>query len=121
MPSNFDYSQVGFVVSKKVSKKAVVRNSLRRRAGAIVEASYPKLKTPTKMIILIRRDFSALTPSELNKEITTLLGRQVLWKNYWLGQLSYTKARYRQTTGHARVTILMGFVGTTRLAVSTQN
>ncbi|MSR68549.1 ribonuclease P protein component [Candidatus Saccharibacteria bacterium] len=78
MPSNFDYSQVGFVVSKKVSKKAVVRNSLRRRAGAIVEASYPKLKTPTKMIILIRRDFSALTPSELNKEITTLLGRQVL-------------------------------------------
>jgi len=77
MPSNFDYSQVGFVVSKKVSKSAVIRNSLRRRTSAIVESIYPNIKHPTKLIILIRRDFSGLSPTELQKEIKTLMARQV--------------------------------------------
>jgi len=77
MPSNFDYSQVGFVVSKKVSKSAVVRNSLRRRTSAIVESIYPNIKHPTKLIILIRRDFSGLSPTELQKEINTLMARQI--------------------------------------------
>ena len=68
-------SQVGFVVSKKISKSAVVRNTLRRRASGIVEDMFNDIKEPTKIIILIRRDFSGIKPSELQDEIKKLLER----------------------------------------------
>ncbi len=74
LPSHMDYSQVGFVVSKKVSKSAVVRNSLRRRASAVTEELYPKLIKPTKIVILIRRDFSAIKPTKIKAEIIKLIG-----------------------------------------------
>jgi ribonuclease P protein component len=73
--SNLKYSQVGFVVSKKISKSAVVRNTLRRRASGIVEDMFNDIKEPTKIIILIRRDFSGIKPNELQDEIKKLLER----------------------------------------------
>ena len=72
-PSSMDYSQLGFVVSKKVSKSAVVRNTLRRRTSAIVEDSFGRIKIPIKAVILIRKDFSSIKPSELQKEIIGLI------------------------------------------------
>ncbi len=72
-PSHLGYSQVGFVVSKKISKSAVVRNTLRRRTSAVVEEMYPGIKNPMKMIVLIRNDFSNLKPNELKSEITKLV------------------------------------------------
>jgi len=74
LPSYLQYSQVGFVVSKKVSKSAVVRNTLRRRASAIIEEVYKDIKQPYKIIILIRKDFTNLKPNELKAEITKLIG-----------------------------------------------
>lgn len=73
LPSNMEYSQIGFVVSKKVAKSAVVRNTLRRRISAIVEENYKNIKSPIKAIILIRKDFSSTKPDELQKEVTNLL------------------------------------------------
>jgi len=72
MPSSLDYSQIGFVVSKKVSKSAVRRNSLRRRASGIVEELYKDIKKPQKIIVLIRKDFTELKPEELKNEIKNL-------------------------------------------------
>jgi len=72
MPSNLDHSQIGFVVSKKVSKSAVRRNSLRRRASGIVEEIYKDIKKPQKIIVLIRKDFSELKPEQIKNEINNL-------------------------------------------------
>lgn len=72
-PSRFDSSQVGFVVSKKVSKSAVVRNSLRRRASAIVETHFKSIQKPFQIIVLIRKDYTSLTPSDLQQELHQLL------------------------------------------------
>jgi len=77
-PSKLDYSQFAMVVSKKVSKKAVTRNTLRRRVSALVEENFSSITTPTKAIILIRRDFSATTPADLKKEVQTLLAKVVV-------------------------------------------
>ena len=62
-------------IAKKVSKKAVTRNTLRRRVSALVEESFNSITSPTKAIILIRRDFSATTPADLKKEVQTLLAK----------------------------------------------
>jgi len=53
----------------------VVRNTLRRRASGIVEDMFNDIKEPTKIIILIRRDFSGIKPNELQDEIKKLLER----------------------------------------------
>ncbi len=76
-PSHLKYSQVGFVVSKKVSKSAVVRNTLRRRASGVVEEMFANIKEPVKMIVLIRKDFSGMNPIEIKAEINKLLERLV--------------------------------------------
>ena len=72
-PSNMEYSQVAFVVSKKVAKSAVIRNTLRRRVSAILEQNFASIKTPVKAIILIRKDFSTIKPNELQKEVEGLI------------------------------------------------
>ena len=74
LASRFENTQVGFVVSKKVAKNAVVRNKLRRRASAVIEGYYPKISKPMHIIVLIRKDFSVLSSTELNTEINQLLG-----------------------------------------------
>lgn len=74
LPSSFEYTQVGFVVSKKVSKSAVVRNKLRRRATAIIEEYYPNFSQTLTIIVLIRKDFSLISPAELQKEMNRLIG-----------------------------------------------
>lgn len=73
-PSRMDYSQLGFVVSKKVSKSAVVRNTLRRRLTAVVEENISTLERPLKAIVLIKKDFSTLKPQDLKSQVLELLG-----------------------------------------------
>lgn len=68
-----DYSQFGFVVSKKVSKSAVLRNTLRRRATAIVEENLQIFTTPIKAVVLVKKDFSPTSPQELQKQLLELL------------------------------------------------
>lgn len=72
-PSTMEYSQIGFVVSKKVAKSAVIRNTLRRRVSAIVEQNFVNIKSPVKAIILIRKDFSASKPAQLQQEVEGLI------------------------------------------------
>jgi len=72
-PSRMDYPQFGFVVSKKVSKSAVVRNTLRRRVSAIVEENFQLFSTPIKAVVLIKKDFSPIKPQDLQKQLLELL------------------------------------------------
>jgi ribonuclease P protein component len=74
LPSRFEFTQAGFVVSKKVSKSAVLRNRLRRRVSAIIEENYHQLTPPMQIIILIRKDFSTIPVLDLKNEIIKLIG-----------------------------------------------
>lgn len=77
LASKLEYSRVGFVVSKKVSKSAVVRNKLRRRTTAVLESVYSDLVQSFDMIILIRRDFNNLSPQDLQAELRALLKKVI--------------------------------------------
>jgi ribonuclease P protein component len=76
-PSKLDYTQFGFVISKKVAKKATVRNSLKRRLTAVVEEKFDGIRRPIKAIVLIKNDFGPLSPKELQSEVTTLLQKVI--------------------------------------------
>ena len=46
-------SRFGFIVSKKVSSKAVLRNKIRRRLRGLVAANMPKIKKGLDIILLV--------------------------------------------------------------------
>lgn len=50
--NNFKKSRFGFIVSQKVSKKAVLRNKIKRRLRAIVKIKIPKTKEGLDVIII---------------------------------------------------------------------
>lgn len=66
--NNSDLSRFGIIVSTKVSKKAVLRNRLKRRLREIIRLNLPQLKKGFDVMILTRtaaKDFEYLQLKEI--------------------------------------------------------
>lgn len=82
MPQGSDRSKpirFGFVVSTKVSKKAVERNRLRRRLREITRKILPKLKSGLDVLVITRPQAAQLSFAELEQEIHDLCVKSHLW------------------------------------------
>jgi len=71
--NNLNKSRFGFIVSQKISKKAVLRNKIKRRLRAIVGKELKTIKTGTDNLVvalpgLEKKDFSS-TKETLNNLI----------------------------------------------------
>lgn len=69
--------QIAFVVSKKISKDATVRNRIKRRLRAtfrqlFTSSDYNELLTRNHILVIVHRVLDA-TPEQLTKEVTQLL------------------------------------------------
>ena len=65
MKNNLGLNRFGFVVSQKVSKKAVIRNKVKRRLSEIIKAEEKNIKSGIDLIIITlpgseKKDFSEL-------------------------------------------------------------
>ena len=56
--------QIGFIISKKISKKAVERNKIRRRLGEIIKN---KLPVGHKIVILAKKNILEANMDDLKK------------------------------------------------------
>ena len=65
--------QVGIVVSKKYSKKAVVRNRIRRQLRAIFRTFLPQLKQGFQIVITVVAVSCMPSYLELQEDLTNLL------------------------------------------------
>jgi ribonuclease P protein component len=74
-PNSIEHSRLVIVVSKKVSKKAVVRNRLRRRVSGVVEQLWATVIPGYDIVITVREDVSALDTKSLADEVATALSR----------------------------------------------
>ncbi len=72
-------TRFAFVVSTKVSKKAVERNLLRRRLREIIRAELPQLKTGLEVLIIARPQARQLDFQALKQEVEALLTKSRLW------------------------------------------
>ncbi len=61
-----------FVVSSKVSKKAVERNKIKRRARHIIKKMMPKVENGLGMIFFFKKGAEKMVFSELEKEINDI-------------------------------------------------
>ena len=61
------------VVSKKVSKKAVVRNRLRRRVSGVLEEQWQTVAPGYDIVITVRQDLQDMGATELKKLLIAAL------------------------------------------------
>lgn len=65
--NNLSVSRFAFLISKKVSLKAVVRNRLRRKLHEAVRLNLPDIGKNIDAVLLATSDFSDKTAEELKK------------------------------------------------------
>ncbi len=51
-PNNLKKSRFGIIVSQKISKKATIRNKIKRRIKAIIIQKLPKIKKETDIVLV---------------------------------------------------------------------
>ena len=70
LPNNLEKSRFAFSVSKKISKKAVVRNKTRRRLREITRREIlPNLKISLDCLVVARKEILEKSYHELEEEL----------------------------------------------------
>ena len=64
-----DPSHFGFIISTKISKKAVIRNRIKRIMSEVVRINLDKIKKGLDVLFLIKHPAVKTTKLELEKEI----------------------------------------------------
>jgi len=73
LKNNLTISRFGFIVSNKISKRAVVRNKIKRRLREIVRQKLPVLKTGYDCVIITRSGVEDLNYQEMQDKLEQIL------------------------------------------------
>lgn len=66
-------SRLAVVVSRKVSKKAVVRNRIRRRLAALAAELWQTVTPGCDIVVTVRGDLTQASPAELKQQLVKAL------------------------------------------------
>jgi len=66
---NDDQKKFGFIVSKKISKKAVDRNKIRRILSEVVLENLERFENGTRIIFLTKKEILGKKMKEVEKEV----------------------------------------------------
>ena len=69
LANHLEYNRLGVVVSTKISKKAAVRNRIRRRLHGFIDELWQELKPGQDLIITVRGDISTISANELRAQL----------------------------------------------------
>ena len=70
---NDDLKKFGFIVSKKISKKAVDRNRIRRILSEIIRKNLDKFENGTRVVFLVKKEILNKKMIDIEKEIFKFL------------------------------------------------
>ena len=68
-PSMTGESRLGIAVTRKLDKRAVVRNKIKRRVREIFRASRARFKTPCDILVIARREALQSAYSDMERQI----------------------------------------------------
>ena len=71
-------NRFGFIVSLKVSKKATVRNKIRRRLSEAIKAQTNKIKTGTDLVVIALPEIGKKEFAEIKEAVGTSLAKSGL-------------------------------------------
>jgi len=73
-------SRFGFIVGAKVSKKASIRNLVKRRLRSVVEKNIANISKNYDIIFIAKKPIAQLSYQEIEKKVLYLLGKNRLIK-----------------------------------------
>jgi len=73
--NNLENSRIGIIVSQKVSKKAVIRNKIKRRIRAIIRENLSRMKRGIDIVLLILPGLEKRNFWELKEIINKVLNK----------------------------------------------
>lgn len=73
LPNNQAQSRFGFVISAKVSKKAVERNLLKRRLREIIKRNLKVIKSGYDVVFVVKKNAVQLTFVQIQDEVLKML------------------------------------------------
>jgi len=79
--NNSKKSRFGFIVSQKVSKKATLRNKMKRRLRAMVRARMPKIKKGFDVVFITNPGLEKKDFWELEDILDTIFKKSNLFQN----------------------------------------
>ena len=71
LPNRFGFTKIGIVANKKVAKKAVDRNAVKRQVREIVRELLPQLKKGQSVVVTVRQPALAADYKTMGKELVT--------------------------------------------------
>ena len=78
--NDLEISRFGFAIGKKISKKAVIRNKVRRRLQENIRIKMPKIKPGFDIIFFAREEIGKKDYWEIDKEINKIFEKAGLIK-----------------------------------------
>ena len=72
-PNHLSFPRFGFVVNLKVSKKATVRNKIKRRLREIIRGFLPEIKKGIDCVIVARPEIKEATFQEMKEVLSRLI------------------------------------------------
>ncbi|NEP47715.1 MAG: ribonuclease P protein component [Moorea sp. SIO3C2] len=73
LPDNHPPSRLGISISQKVSKKAVVRNRIKRQIRAALRQLLPRLSPGWKLVVIVKPEARECEYAQLLRELEKLL------------------------------------------------
>lgn len=74
------HNRFGFVVSKRVHKRASVRNRTKRRFRACIESMHPAIRPGYDLLFILRQPMLSTEAHEICAIIATILKKHTLLK-----------------------------------------
>jgi len=75
LPYKTEIPLFAFIIPKKVSKRAVVRNKLKRRVKAVIKNILNNIKDNHSYVIMFKPSVNELNFNDLEKELTELFNK----------------------------------------------
>jgi len=77
--NNLSNSRFAFLISLKISKKAAVRNKLKRKLSEFIRINLPVIKNNIDAVLIVAFDFSKKNSRETEEVINNLLHKAKLY------------------------------------------
>lgn len=73
--NNLNNSRFGFVISTKISKKAVIRNKIKRQLREIIRKNLPNIKPGFDVLIIAKPEIIDKKYQDIKEEVERLLNK----------------------------------------------
>ena len=98
LPNKLPISRFGIVISAKVSKKATVRNLIKRRMTEAIRLRLGQLKTGLDIMLVVKKEAVVADYQAIDQELVKLFKKADAWFWYLSEEKSGLKQRFMDKT-----------------------